>query len=133
MTTTSVTPVDLPRSQPCQGRAVGHLGSWRVVKGGAPGGSYCDNAGTRPGRDVLRLGFRGDSVDIVYGRAQRGGRAVLFIDGERVGTLSFAGRRDRPRLDRHAVISGLGADRPHRIRLVVKRGLAFVEGFRTAR
>ena len=58
---------------------------------------------------------------------------MLFVDGERVGVLSFDGRRARPRLDRHAVISGLGTDRPHRLRLVVKRGRAFVEGFRTAR
>lgn len=133
VTTTSVPPADLPRSHPCQGRSVGHLGSWRVVKGRAPGGSYCDNGGTRRGRDVLRLGFQGGSVGIVFGRARRGGKAVLFIDGERVGTISFAGRRARPRLDRHAVISGLGEGRPHRLRLVVKRGRAFVEGFRTAR
>ena len=133
VTTTSLAPVDLARRQACQGRAVGHLGSWRVVPGRAPGGSYCDNGGTRPGRDVLRLGFEGDSVDIVFGRARRGGRAVLFVDGERVGTLSFHGRRVRPHLDRHAVIRGLGTDRPHRLRLVVKHGRGFVEGFRTAR
>jgi PKD repeat protein len=131
LTTTSVAPADLTRRQPCQGRAVGHLGSWRVVNGAAPGGTYCDNGGTRAGRDVLRLGFRGDSVDVVFGRARRGGRAVLFVDGERVGTLVFTGRRARPHLDRHAVISGLGTDRPHRLRLVVKRGRAFIEGFRT--
>jgi M6 family metalloprotease-like protein len=133
VTTTSVAPADLPRRQACQGRAVGHLGSWRVVDGRAPGGSYCDNGGTRSGRDVLRLGFEGDALDIVFGRARRGGRAVLFVDGERVGTLSFHGRRARPSLDRHAVIRGLGTDGPHRLRLVVKRGRAFVEGFRTAR
>ena len=112
---------------------MGHLGSWRVVTGRAPGGSYCDNGGGKPGRDVLRLGFEGDSVDIVFGRARRGGRAVLYVDGERVGALSFHGRRARPHLDRHAVIRGLGTDRPHRLRLVVKRGRAFLEGFRTAR
>jgi M6 family metalloprotease-like protein len=133
VTTTSLAPVDLPRRHPCQGRSVGHLGSWRVVRGHAPGGSYCDNGGTRPGRDVLRLGFQGGSVGIVFGRARGGGRAVLFIDGERVGTLSFDGRRARPRLDRHAVVSGLGESRPHRLRLVVRRGRAFVEGFRTTR
>jgi hypothetical protein len=31
------------------------------------------------------------------------------------------------------VVSGLGTDRPHRLRLVVKRGTAYVEGFRVAR
>jgi M6 family metalloprotease-like protein len=130
---TSTAPVDLPRAQPCQGRAVGHLGSWRVVKGRAPGGSYCDNRGTRAGRDILRLGFQGGSVDIVFGRAKKGGKAVLYVDGDRIGTLSFRGHRTRPHLDRHAVISGLGTGRPHRLRLVVKRGTAFVEGFRVAR
>jgi M6 family metalloprotease-like protein len=132
LTTTSVAPADLRRKHPCQGRSVGHLGDWRVVKGRAPGGSYCDNAGTRSRRDVLRLGFEGGSVDIVFGRARRGGKAVLFVDGERIGRLSFDGRRSRPRLDRHAVISGLGTERPHRLRLVVTRGRVFVEGFRTS-
>ena len=133
ITVTSVTPTALVRALPCQGRAVGHLGSWRVLQGRAPGGSYCDNRGKRPGRDVLRVGFQGDAIDVVFGRTKAGGKAVLFIDGERIGTLSFKGRRARPRLDRHAVVSGLGTDRPHRLRLVVKRGTAYVEGFRVAR
>ena len=58
---------------------------------------------------------------------------MLFVDGERIGTLSFKGRRTKPRLDRHAVVSGLGTDRPHRLRLVVTRGTAYVEGFHVAR
>ena len=82
---------------------------------------------------MLRVGFQGDAIDLVFGRAMAGGKAVLFVDGVRVGTLSFTGRRATPRLDRHAVISGLGTDRPHRLRLVVKRGTAYVEGFRVAR
>ena len=126
-------PAGLVRALPCQGRSVGHLGSWRVLQGRAPGGSYCDNRGKRAGRDVLRVGFQGDSIDVVFGRAKAGGKAVLFVDGERVGAVSFKGRRTRPRLDRHAVISGLGTDRPHRLRLVVKRDTAYVEGFRVVR
>ncbi|MCF6378486.1 immune inhibitor A [Nocardioides KLBMP 9356] len=133
VTVASAAPATLTRALPCQGRSVGHLGSWRVMQGDAPGGSYCDNRGKRPGRDVLRVGFQGDAVDVVFGTAKRGGRAVLFVDGTRVGTVSFAGRRTSPRLDRHAVVSGLGTDRPHRLRLVVKRGTAYVEGFRVAR
>jgi hypothetical protein len=50
------------------------------------------------------------------------------VDGERVGTVAFAGRSATPRLTRHAVVSGLGDGR-HRLRLVVKRGRAFIEGF----
>ena len=130
---TSTAPAALVRALPCQGRAVGHLGSWRVLQGDAPGGSYCDNRGRRTGRDVLRVGFQGDSIDLVFGRAKAGGKAVLFVDGTRIGTVSFKGRRTTPRLDRHAVITGLGTDRPHRLRLVVKRGTAYVEGFRVAR
>ena len=57
---------------------------------------------------------------------------MLFVDGERVGDAGLHGSPGAaPRLDRHAVISGLGTDRPHRLRLVVKRGRAFIEGFRT--
>ena len=135
VTVTSTAPAGLARKHPCQGRSVGHLGSWRMVKGAAPGGSYCDNAAKRPGpgvRDVLRLGFEGSSVDIHFGRARSGGKAVLFIDGLRVGAFSFDGRRTQARIDRHAVISGLGTNRPHRLRLVVKKGRAFIEGFATA-
>ena len=130
---TSTAPAALVRALPCQGRSVGHLGSWRVLQGAAPGGSYCDNRGRRAGRDVLRVGFQGDAIDLVFGRAKAGGKAVLFVDGTRIGTVSFEGRRTRPRLDRHAVISGLGTGRPHKLRLVVKRGTAYVEGFRVAR
>ncbi|HSU02429.1 MAG TPA: PKD domain-containing protein [Nocardioides sp.] len=129
----STAPAALVRALPCQGRSVGHLGSWRVLQGAAPGGSYCDNRGKRAGRDVLRVGFEGDAIDLVLGRARAGGKAVLFVDGTRIGTVSFKGRRAKPRLDRHAVVSGLGTDRPHRLRLVVKRGTAYVEGFRVAR
>jgi PKD repeat protein len=133
VTVASTAPATLGRALPCQGRSVGHLGSWRVLQGAAPGGSYCDNRGKRAGRDVLRVGFEGDAIDLVFGRAKAGGKAVLFVDGERVGTVSFQGRRTRPRLDRHAVVSGLGTGRPHKLRLVVKRGTAYVEGFRVAR
>ena len=104
-----------------------------MLQGAAPGGSYCDNRGKRTGRDVLRVGFQGDAIDVVFGKAKAGGKAVLFIDGTRVGTVSFRGRRNHPRLDRHALVSDLGTDRPHRLRLVVKRGTAYVEGFRVSR
>lgn len=124
----SQAPTTIDKTHKCQGRKVFRSGSWRVVKGRAPGGSYCDNGGTLRGRDAMRLTFRGDLLDMVFGRALRGGKAVLFVDGERIDTVSFAGRSAAPRLGRHAVISGLG-DGPHRLRLVVKRGRAFIEGF----
>jgi M6 family metalloprotease-like protein len=128
VTVASQAPAGIVKTHRCQGRKVFRSGSWRIVKGRAPGGSYCDNGGPGRGRDAMRLTFRGDVLDLVLGRAARGGKAVVFVDGERVGTVSFAGRRATPRLTRHAVVSGLGDGR-HRLRLVVKRGRAFVEGF----
>ena len=128
MTVSSHAPTCVDKTHRCQGRKVFRSGSWRVVKGRAPGGSYCDNGGTGRGRDAMRVTFRGDVLDLVFGRARRGGRAVLFVDGERVAVVSFAGHRTAPRLSRHTTISGLGDGR-HRLRLVVKRGRAFIEGF----
>jgi len=124
----SQAPATIAKTHRCQGRKVFRSGSWRVVKGRAPGGSYCDNGGALWGRDAMRLTFSGDQLDVVFGRALRGGKAVLFVDSERIGTVSFSGRRVVPRLTRHAVISGLG-DGHHRLRLVVIRGRAFIEGF----
>ena len=126
----SQAPADADQRHRCQGPDVRRAGSWRVVDGNAPGGSYCDNGGRRSGRDVLALAFEGDLVDVVHGVTRDGGRAAVFVDGDRVGTLSFAGSRTRPRLDRHLVVSGLGEGR-HHLRLVVTRGRAYVEAFRT--
>ncbi len=131
LTVGSQAPASVDRTYRCQGRQVGRSADWRVVAGRAPGGSYCENTGSERRRDVLRMAFSGDVLDVVLGRAVRGGMAVIFIDGERIDTLSFRGRRTTPRLTRHAVITGLG-DGSHRLRLVVRRGRAFIEGFGTA-
>jgi PKD repeat protein len=128
VTVSSHAPASIDKTHRCQGRKVFRSGSWRVVKGRAPGGSYCDNGGTGRGPDAMRLTFRGDVLDLVFGRAARGGKAVVFVDGERIGTVGFKGRGATPRLTRHAVVSGIGEGR-HRLRLVVKRGGAFIEGF----
>ena len=54
-----------------------------------PGGSYCHNRGRRTGRDVMRVGFQGDAIGVVFGRARKGGETVLFVDGTRIGMVSF--------------------------------------------
>ncbi|MDO9495646.1 MAG: PKD domain-containing protein, partial [Nocardioides sp.] len=117
------------REVACNVRGVVRHGSWRTVRDGrVRGGSYCDNAGVGGGRDVLGLRFRGPQVDVWFGRAIRGGTAKVMIDGKRVGTLSFTGSSSRPKLTAHRTFTGLGQG-PHRVRLVVLRGRAYVEGF----
>jgi hypothetical protein len=129
ITVTSKAPSSINKNHECQGRKVFRSGNWRIVDGRAPGGSYCDNGHRGRGRDAMRLTFHGDVLDIVFGRAVRGVKAVVFVDDVRIGTISFAGPKAAPRLNKHAVVNGLGEGR-HRLRLVVKRGgRAFIEGF----
>ena len=96
ITVLSQAPDSIDKRHKCQGRKVVRPGWWRVVQGRAPDGTYCDNAGPGRGRDAMRVTFRGDVLDVVFGRAMRGGKAVVFVDGERVGRVETGGRGDRP-------------------------------------
>lgn len=114
----------------CGAPSVTRHGSWRTVQDDdVRGGSYCDNAGKGKGADTLTTSFTGPQIDLWYGRATQGGRAAVFIDGERVGsTVKFSGNSATPKLTFHRAFQDLGAGR-HTIRLVVTRGRAYVEGF----
>jgi hypothetical protein len=113
----------------CGSRKVVRHGSWRNVRSsGAVGGRYCDNLGTGRGRDTMTLTTTGSTLDVLFGKASRGGRAKLLVDGERVATLRFHGSHARPAFV-HKVLRGLGAG-PHRVKLVVLKGRAYVDAFR---
>ncbi|GEP35219.1 hypothetical protein NSZ01_29870 [Nocardioides szechwanensis] len=127
--TTDTKRILVRREVACNVSRVERPGSWRTVRDGrVRGGSYCDNAGRGGGRDVMSLRFRGPQVDVWFGRAIGGGTAKVLIDGKRVGTLSFAGSTTRPTLTAHRIFTGLGQGR-HHVRLVVIKGMAYVEGF----
>jgi hypothetical protein len=122
--------VHVLRRVTCQQQMVKWTGSWRSKQGSrsATGGSYCDNLGTTTGKDTLTLGFTGPRLTLNYGVARRGGRAVVLIDGKRVGVVSFDGRGKAPRFVRSHTWDGLGRTR-HTVRLVMKRGAGYVDDF----
>ena len=68
----------------CRSDRVDRSGGFRVVRHDrAAGGSYCDNRGPGRGRDVLSMSFSGPRVTVIHGDSARGGRAAVFVDGER--------------------------------------------------
>jgi len=117
----------------CQSKKVSELGSWRVVKSPkAPRGNYCDNAGRGRGKDVLKLTVKGPRLEVFHGRARQGGTAKVFVDGKLVGKVTFYKFTTKPKIRFHRVFKGLGAGK-HRVRLVVTKGRAYVEGFASIR
>ncbi|HEU5036114.1 MAG TPA: PKD domain-containing protein [Nocardioides sp.] len=113
----------------CGSKQVQRTGSWRNVRAKhAPGGRYCDNLGKGRGRDTLRLTSSGPKLDVFFGKATRGGTARILVDGHRVATLRFKGSHARPAFV-HRVLHGLGPG-PHRVKLVVVRGRAYLKSFR---
>ena len=113
----------------CGGNAVDRTGSWRNVdSSSARGGRYCDNLGRRKGRDTMTLSFTGPRVVIGYAKARRGGSANVVVDGERVGTVSFDGRAQKPRFGFSKAVTGLGGG-THTVRLVIHKGAGYVDDF----
>ncbi|HEU4512263.1 MAG TPA: PKD domain-containing protein [Nocardioidaceae bacterium] len=120
--------VRVMRSVTCQSSKVRRSGSWRSRSGAGAGGTYCDNLGTRDGRDTLTLRLTGPRLALAYGVAKRGGTAVVLVDGRRRGVVDFDGRTRRPRFGRLRTWSGLGRGE-HTVRLVMRRGAGFVDDF----
>ncbi|MFC6287038.1 PKD domain-containing protein [Nocardioides sp. GCM10027113] len=115
----------------CASSAVERRGRWRTLDSDeAADGTYCDNGGRGTGRDVMVFSFTGPSLVVGHGRSDTGGRAKVVVDGERVGSLSFRRRQAGMSLGREQQFDGLGAGE-HTVRIVVKRGSAFIEGFIT--
>ncbi len=113
----------------CGSGRVREHGSWQMVASrDARGGAYCDNAGSGRGRDVLRMGFAGSDLDITHARSAEGGKARVFVDGNRVGVIRFDGSSQAPQLGFHTAFADLGPGK-HQLRLVVLRGRAYIDGF----
>ncbi|HEY0952348.1 PKD domain-containing protein [Nocardioides sp.] len=127
VTVTSAAPASGGRTTVgCQSRQVARHGSWRTVH---RSGGYCDNAGRGRGRDTMALTTQGPRAQVFFGRAARGGRAAVYVDGTRVATISFRGDSTRPTLGHVKVLRGLGSG-SHRVRVVVLSGRAYVDRFR---
>jgi PKD repeat protein len=115
----------------CRNAAVEKSGGWRVVENdNANGGSYCDNRGRDRGKDVLTYAFSGPKIVVIHGDAKKGGKAVVFVDGEKRGPLSFHSRSRRIDFGQKLAFRNLGSG-DHTIRIVMKRKTGFVEGFVT--
>ncbi|HET7534739.1 MAG TPA: PKD domain-containing protein [Nocardioidaceae bacterium] len=117
----------------CQQAAVKWGGSWRSRSGNrtAVGRTYCDNLGSASGRDTLTLRFTGPVLRLDYGAARRGGRAVVLIDGKRVGVVSFDGTTKAPSFGKSRTWQGLGRGR-HTVRLEMRKGAGYVDHFAIA-
>ena len=102
----------------CETKGFRRSGAWRLVRGGAGDHhKYCSHAAAPGARDVVSVGFRGDSATLAWGVRTGGGTGVVLVDGHRVGRVSFAGRGAAVSFRGHRrTFSGLGAG-AHRLQL----------------
>ncbi|QZY29140.1 PKD domain-containing protein [Nocardioides coralli] len=102
-------------------------GQWRQRSDrSASKGAYLTN---RPGgaRDVLTWRFSGPRALLVHGDSDRGGRGTVYVDGTKVGTVSFRGEDRRIAFAQARRFRGLGGGK-HTLRLVLTGGKGFVTG-----
>jgi dienelactone hydrolase len=117
--------VVVPRDDGGAGSPARYSGSWaRVTLRGTFRGR-ATRSSSRGAR--VSLAFRGKRVYVVGRRGPGGGRAAVFLDGRRVGTLRSSARRTRLRsvLFSRAV----SARRAHRLTVVVLSGRVELDAF----
>ena len=121
-------PIQVLRRKDCEDPGVQRTDGWRTAsRKSALGGRYCTtDAGA--GEQRMRTAFSGDSLRIYFGKARAGGTATVFVDDRRVGTLSFDGKKARPRFNRSKAFSGFGKG-GHFVRIEVNGGAAYVDTF----
>ena len=119
------------RAVACNAKAVKNKGSWRRVKAtGAPKGDYCDKRGRGQGKDTLIYSFKGKQLDVYHGRDNTGGKAKVFIDGKRVGTVNFKNNSSKLKFRFHQKFKA-SSNGKHTVKLVVTRGTAYIDSFIT--
>src|SRR3712207_8798400 len=45
--------------------------------------------------DSLTYQFRGPQIDVYHGRAREGGKAAVYVDGKRRGTIDFGSKKSK--------------------------------------
>ena len=98
---------------------------------GASGGTYHRRVGSPSGNGAgptARLVFEGDGVTFFYATSDRGGAAEVRIDGQSVGTVSFAGATAAPAFGASTTWDGLG-EGSHEIVVEHVSGIAYVDAF----
>ncbi|MFT5313109.1 MAG: hypothetical protein ACI8Z9_001594 [Paraglaciecola sp.] len=80
---------------------------------------------------VMELTFTGSQITMMYGEANEGGSAAIFIDGTRQANLSFSGtsRDGFPDFNNQVTYGDLGQGE-HTFELVMLDGSGFIDGFK---
>ncbi len=119
------------RYSTCNARSVNRQGAWKVKRSKAAlRGVYCDTSSKRRGPDRLSYSFTGNTLKIRYGKAADGGKAQVFIDGKRVPSLNFKTKGKAITFGNQRTYAKLGKGR-HKVKVVLKRGTGYLEGFVT--
>ena len=120
----------------CKNNQVDRTG-WKVKKSSdALRGVYCRTTGKRGGTHEITYTFSGQQLQIVHGKAAKGGFAKVLIDGSSRKQLNFRskGAGSQITFRKLRTYGGLGAG-PHTVRLVMKKTkpkakhFGYVEGF----
>ncbi len=109
----------------CESDQVTRKGAWQDQRSRrAAGHRYC----SLKRKGVLAMSFRGPRIDLSWGKADQGGFGVVLVDGHRAGRIDFGIDATSPVFRFHRIFAGFG-EGTHRVRLVVKRGAAYVDHF----
>lgn len=130
-----VTGAQLPAPCHCRGiddsdPAIEYLGFFYDDNARASNGGYHVRTGTKdsPPPPHTRLVFEGGSVTYHYATSRRGGTADIYIDGQRVETLSYYGPTYEISFGVSKTYNNLGPGQ-HEIKIVHLTGAVYIDGF----
>ena len=111
------------RWRDCQERTrrIVRAGGWTTVSGAGADRDHCRGAGG----STFRYRFSGPRLEIRLGRGTKGGKARVYVDGERRKNLGFHGDGSL-RFGKTRVLKGLGKGK-HTLRLETRGGLAYLD------
>lgn len=113
----------------CESKRVKLSKGWRErTADRARGDRYC----MTPRKGTLRMRFEGPQVDVLWGKARRGGSGTVFVDGKKVGRLVFKVGAKKPVFKYREKFRGLGAG-PHVLRIKTRGGAAYIDELRVYR
>lgn len=107
----------------CESGRVVRTRTWKVVPGGA-GGEHCRN--TLAGKGRMTVLTSGTRVGLTFGRVQGGGKADVYVDGVRVGSVRSASTSTKIAWNGRKVFAGL-APGDHTVTVRVVRGKVRVD------
>jgi hypothetical protein len=110
--------------------AIEYLGFFYDDNVRASNGGYHVRTGTKatPPPPHTRLVFEGDSLTYHYATSKRGGTADIYIDGQRVETLSYYGPTEAISFGVSKAYTNLGPGQ-HEFKIVHLTGAVYIDGF----